>query len=103
MSSLDLFIAEDGQVQSIYSDTLAEVFEGETLDTQRASHVEPHPSKGGWVADMTPTGEEVLLGANGLWYTGAGGWDLVEPFRTRQAALDAEVAWLTDRLGERTL
>lgn len=106
----DILIDENGDISFVYSDALAEVFAGEPTETTRASHVEPHPTKGvGWIADMTPSGGPVL-GANGemnvldqtrpdaFSYLGQEGvdaqWAKLEPFTTRQQALKAERQWL---------
>jgi len=71
-----------GAVQMIYSDALADVIPAlGHATTSRASHVEPRPD-GLWQADMSPVG---------------GG--LLPPTKTRQESLDAEVAWLNERLG----
>jgi hypothetical protein len=107
---MDILIDETGDAHFIYDDTLAEVFAGEPQETKRASHVEPHPSRTGWVADMRPSGGPIL-GHGGEWrpqtdlpldYIG----DLerhfvgmLDPFATRQSALDAERAWLREHKG----
>lgn len=106
----DILIDETG-VHFVYDDALAEVFSDEPQQTtRRASHVEPARdycaecrkrrdesrrdgtcqcfvlrnvfAPGWWVADMSPSGGP-LLGA----------------FPTRQAALDAERAWLREHKG----
>lgn len=84
----DILIEADGTIRYVYSDILADVFAGEGLTTRRASHVEPGPL-GGWVADMSPS-DGPFVGARG---TGVSSYE-VAPFRTRQAALDAEREWL---------
>jgi len=71
----EIIVNEDGSVSFIYDDALAEAFSGDESETRRASHVEP--VRHGWTADMAPIGGPVL-----------------GPFTTRQAALDAEVAWI---------
>lgn len=99
MDGMEVYIGEDGEIQGIYSDDLAEVFEGDAQETRRASHVEPHP-KGGWLADMRPVGGPVLF---------ADGVGLVQtdphrtPFATRREALAAETAWIRARLAEGAL
>ena len=90
---MDLVIEADGTVRFVYSDALAEVFAGEQLETTRASHVEPHPA-GGWYADMAPVGGPVLGDGTISVTIGA-----ARPFATRQAALDAERAWLREFRG----
>jgi hypothetical protein len=74
-------IAPNGTVHAIYSDGLAKLIEeSDTVSISRASHVEPTPD-GQWTADMSPVAGPVL-----------------GPFRLRQEALDAEVAWLEQHL-----
>lgn len=92
-------IDPDGSVRYIYSDTLASLFEDEEQETRRASHVEPASTFGwdhcdGWLADMRPSGGPLLFD----------GYERERPgvkraFRTRQAALDAELAWLRQNRG----
>ena len=88
MSDDDILIREDGSVTFVYSDLLAEVFDGETLQTRRVSEVEPASTSGAfgneWVADMK------LAGAPGV---------VLGPFPTRQQALDAERQWLRTERG----
>jgi hypothetical protein len=72
-------ILKDGKIQFIYSDELAEILrEAGVLNIVRASHVEPIKD-GDWQADMSPVKGPVL-----------------GPFKTRFAALEAEVAWLEE-------
>lgn len=115
MEDADILIDESGHVRFVYSDLLDSVFADDERMTTRASHVEPHPTKGfGWIADMVPSGGPVL-GASGemnvidttrsdaFCYLGQAGidaqWAKLEPFATRQAALDAERAWLRAHKG----
>lgn len=63
-------------MECIYNDALLPLLAEGEATISRASHVEP--SAAGWDADMTPSGGPASLGG----------------FTTRQAALDAEVAWL---------
>lgn len=93
MVEFDLLISSDGTVSFVYDDRLAEVFDGETLHTTRASHVEPGPL-GGWVADMSPVNGP-FIGAHG---TGATAYE-VAPFKTRDAALQSERIWLRENKG----
>lgn len=93
MSSQNDFtlVVKDGHLRGIYNDNLAEFLSlGKTTIT-RASHVEPHPD-GGWIADMTPAIVELNLDcaccAN----------PVLGPFALRQQALDAETAWLEERM-----
>jgi hypothetical protein len=76
-----LTILDDGTIQAIYSDRLTGLLALGETKIERASDVEP--ADGGWVADMSKSGANVKLG----------------PFPTRQAALDAEVAWLQANRG----
>lgn len=79
----------DGDVvRCIYDDALLPALAAlGPVTVTRASHVEPAPG-GGWLADMSPSGAQVILAApDGT------------PFATRQAALDAEVAWLRRERG----
>ena len=117
---LDLFVAPDGTVTTIYDDLLVDVFAAAlgTTETKRASHVEPNPIGEGWLADMRPV-HGPILGADGTSYLPINmpvGYETklpvdqlgpvernmlahsVKPFRTRQAALDAEREWLDERL-----
>lgn len=118
----DIVIDPDGTTRFIYSDDLAQVFAGEAQETRRASHVEPHPTKPGWLADMSPSGGPVLGASDAvdriewteeLTHPGTvvpgfrtrtdGELELLraalEPFKTRQAALDAEREWLQRERG----
>lgn len=118
---IEITFTDDGDLQAVYSDDLAELFAGEALETRRASHVEPYAS--GWLADMRPVGGPVL-GENGrieqatllgavfvspafppdkIALVQAEPLSLIVPFRTRQAALDAEVAWLRERMAAGTV
>ena len=106
MADLEMWIDEDGNVQHVYDDALAPIAEalGDT-SVRRASHVEPHPSRPGWVADMRPVGGPIL-GRGGEWrpqsplpmeymgdlerhFTG-----MLDPFTSRAEALAAERTWL---------
>lgn len=71
-------ILPNGELVMIYDDSFTPglIDEGEG-QTKRASHVEPDASGQGWTADMAPSGGPVL-----------------GPYRLRQEALDAEVAWI---------
>lgn len=87
MSALELVVRPDGSVAAIYADALLPVLDalGGEPEIRRASHVEPAEG-GGWTADMRPSGGPVLGDAVGA------------PFRTRAAALAAEVAWLREHV-----
>jgi hypothetical protein len=104
----DLLIEEDGTIRYVYADDLAEAFEGEETTTIRASHVEPHPARAGWLADMRPSGGPVL--GRGWertpkameWsrrHEGNDGVVSLPPFPTRAEALAAERAWLRKEKG----
>lgn len=105
-----IVIEEDGRARFIYSDDLVDLTKQGLTRITRASHVEPasdycpqcrgriNPGPcrcfalhaiwvAGWVADMTPSGGPVLLAEDG------------HPFKTREAALDAERAWLREHRG----
>jgi len=95
----ELYISEDGDIEMVYADDLAGLFIGEESDalTTRASHVEPHPMHTGfgWIVDMRPSAGRIF-GANGVEVGTLSPPDIdrVVGFATRQAALEAEVAWL---------
>ena len=107
------FKIEDGEMEFIYDDRLASIANGPDATVTRASFVEPHPTGPGWLADMRPSGGPIL-GLNGEFITVTGDDDLVfgspedalialsgriTGFPTRQAALDAERAWLREYKG----
>lgn len=103
-------VIEDGVARFVYDDALASLAKEGTVT--RASHVEPHPTGKGWLADMRPSGGPVL-GLGCEWNPRAAGigmvvdgkrYDLLKmtplvPFGTRQAALDAEREWLRKEKG----
>lgn len=95
----DILIDDDGTIRFVYSDEIAPVFAGEDQSTRRASHVEPHPTKPGWLADMRPSGGPILFADGECALQGQLIWSAMEPFGTRQAALDAERVWLREHLG----
>lgn len=79
MDQHDILIDEDGTITFVYSDDLAAVFvEEHDQRTVRASFVEPCAG-GGWTADMSLSRGPSL-----------------GPFVTRQDALEAERAWLSE-------
>ena len=61
---------EGGEASFVYDDALVNEADGPSLlamgpsTVTRASHVEPHPTRPGWLADMSPSGGPVLA-ANG--------------------------------------
>lgn len=69
------------KMKFIYNDKLRPLLDMGRANVRRASHVEPHGTQ--WTADLSPVGGP-LLG----------------PFDLRQEALDAEVAWLAEHLGD---
>ena len=77
--SHEVIVEQNGMMRFIYDDDLASVMQDiGSLSVARASHVEP--GEGGWFADMSPVGGEML-----------------GPFDTRAEALREEVAWLEER------
>ena len=78
MNEIKIAIKGD-QIKFIYSDDLLGLLDQGDHQITRASHVEPTPE--GWVADMAPSGGSKL-----------------GPYRTRKEALEAEVAWLNERM-----
>ena len=80
MKNFTIAVAPEGEVTMIYSDAMVELMDQGEAQVTRASHVEPGVH-GGWVADMAPVGGP-LLG----------------PYRLREEALQAEVAWLETKL-----
>lgn len=73
---MEIRIDKDGNIRTIYNDALVDLLEEGQARVTRASTVEPD-SNGLWVVDLTMSGGPVMQG-----------------FKLRQAALDAEVAWL---------
>ena len=92
----DIIVGEDGALQFVFDDDLARLFPMDPAEVAvwRASCVEPHPLGGGWLADMGPCGGPILCANGESIETGDTRFALLQPFLTRQAALDAEVAWL---------
>lgn len=108
-------ITPDG-IEFIYDDELVPLLDIGSATITRASHVEPHPTKGGWIADMRPSGGP-LIDAAGT----ASGVDVIPgghaamsladllvaveafvvvlPFKSREEALAAERAWLVEHKG----
>ena len=72
----EITIQPDGSLQFIWSDSLVGLMDEGEGQITRASHVEPN-ERGEWMADLSPVGGPSL-----------------GPYRLRQDALDAEVAWL---------
>ena len=93
-----VIVEPNGDLSFVYSDELAEAFDGMDIETKRASHVEPATSFGwecnGWLADMRPVGGPVLYAS--ILDDGRG---TKVPFRVRQEALDAEREWIREHLG----
>lgn len=93
MPEHEMIIGNDGSLRMIYSDDIAEAFGGiAKVMVRRASHVEPEQV--GW--PLTCVGS--LPGGTVRWQAdmGPSGGPTLGPFETRQAALDAEHAWLLD-------
>jgi hypothetical protein len=100
---------ENGEAKAVYADELSPVLqEMGAMTVKRASHVEPHPTRPGWLADMRPSGGPVLgrgwertpeAIAWSLEHEGNDGVPSLPPFTTRQEALDAERQWLRDHAG----
>ncbi len=74
-------ITPDGVLHFLYDDALTGLMEAGRATVKRASHVEPEPEGGEtvWYADMAPVRGPKL-----------------GPFRLRDEALAAEVAWLVE-------
>jgi hypothetical protein len=75
-NSINITVGDTGTMRALWSDDLADLPGQKTI--RRASHVEPNED-GEWEADMSPVAGPTL-----------------GPFRLRQDALDAEVAWLDE-------
>lgn len=73
-------IAASGELLTIYSDSLAELFSEGHKTVRRASHVEPDEN-GMWIADLAPVGGPKLPCC-----------------ALRADALAAEIAWLQENL-----
>lgn len=86
--SFTIVVAPDGALRALYDDALAELFGQGDVTIRRASHVEPTPS-GKWIADMTPAIKHFKLECDN---------PILGPFDLRQTALDAERAWLEEKL-----
>lgn len=112
MSETHRIVIKDGVTRFVYHDLLEPLMArlgAKPTDVTRASHVEPHPTRPGWIADMTPS-DGPVIGVNGstlltgesVWPYGPharSAWDALEPFRTRQEALNAERRWLHEERG----
>ena len=100
MRKHQIAILENGNLQTIYTDEIAEALNGlGNVDVIRASHVEPSIEKRGtgtywerkshlesvlmWRADMSPLGGPILPST-----------------RTREESLDAEISWINRQLGK---
>lgn len=86
-STVKIVITPDGALRFVYRDELQPLLAVGRARVDRASHVEPSylekaPAGVAWRADLSPV-------------TGPS----LGPFSTRQAALDAELAWLNANLG----
>ena len=78
-NNFQLRIAPDGEVVAIYNDVLSGLLSEGRARIERASAVEPSEDCTGWHATMN---DGKVLG----------------PYKLRQDALDAEVAYLNERL-----
>jgi hypothetical protein len=93
-------VIRDGKAEFIYSDDLARALaQAGPMQTRRASHVEPHPTRPGWLADMRPSDGPILGRYAVALGDGESSLAEVEPFGTRQQAIDAELAWLREHRG----
>lgn len=101
---MNITVDSNGNLHFIYSDELAGLLETGESKITRASHVEPHPTQTGWLADMRPVNGPIL-GANGRTVDGYAADEpcetmkLLPPFSTRAEALAAEVEWLQKNRG----
>lgn len=84
----EILVNEDGSLQAIYSDELAEMLTLGHATVRRVSSVEPWDVDGAlvWEADLEACGGPVL-----------------GPFKRREDALKAEVAWLKAEMAQRRL
>ena len=96
---------QNGRIAFVYDDALAELLTEGTATVQRVSHVEPHPTKIGWVADMRPV-QGPVIGLDNAYTIIAETEEaatkiinLLTPFPTRAEALAAERVWLTQEKG----
>lgn len=81
MTTHRIRISDGGRLQFVYDDVLhTALSDTGRAEVRRASDVEWWAN--GWQADLEPVGGPVL-----------------GPFETRQAALDAERAWLAEHMG----
>ncbi len=104
-------VTDTGDLEFVYHDELADLLKAGDAVVVRASHVEPHPTRGGWLADMRPSGGPVLGCAGSEWrpthdhglgelpeidmqYIG-----MLAPFELREQALEAEREWLRKERG----
>ena len=97
----DIVIDANGDIAFIYSDDLLPLTDLGEATTRRASHVEPHPFRSGWLADMTPIGGPIIGANDVIDPTVAGGhvYLALDGFALRQDALDAERNWLREHRG----
>lgn len=78
-------VIRGGVASFVYSDAMAGLVRQHGGRPERASHVEPHPTLAGWIADMRPSDGPVL--------------GMAQPFELREEALQAERAWLYTTYG----
>ena len=74
---MELLVETSGRVRCVYGEAI-DLHRIGPLSIQRGSHVEP-TADGRWTADLSPVNGPIL-----------------GPFESRAAALDAEVAWLSE-------
>lgn len=101
-------VIEGGAMKFVYDDGIATAMKDTgPMEVRRASHVEPHPTKQGWLADMAPSGGPVIGAVVSVMrphrecdclQCEAVAID-IDPFATRQEAIDAELAWLREHRG----
>lgn len=117
----EILIDANGDLQYVYDDALAPLAAEGQATVRRASHVEPHPTKPGWVVDLRPVRGMILdCGGNGQSKETTvespcrvEGWEAMSlddllaaleqvcpviPFPTREAALHAERTWLSEQM-----
>lgn len=77
---MTILVHTDGRIEMIYSDEFVDLLQAGEYTIRRVSNVEPD-GRGGWQADLGRVNGPVLEG-----------------FKLRQEALDAEVQWLKANL-----
>ena len=95
---------DGGSASFIYDDSLAPLLKEGQSTVTRASHVEPastvSPGTEGWIADMRPSGGQILTSdGTGGYCESAPPFLDGRPFTLREEALAAELAWLRTERG----